>query len=502
MHWLGKRQIELLMGSYYFMRVWQLPETAKLEARILTQLSSAPSRWLKTPAERSRLAVPLFDTSLKDMVLDECHLEIRQPANQAAEFAFAIHLDSLRTSYWETNTANIIGLLTGAWPIPFHDGHRGWSLHRSEPPNLLKFLHVGDWAVIGIGPDTNALFNEICDRIQHYDDPFAVHSSTNWLEVNANLNRLPGSLKKAWNLPESLPRISFAIAGDGANVLTRGKMIFPQPLHVEFEPWAFPTNLIHEPLDSFTAVRSLKPWLTTLKRWRDLPLSESPDQLYFWSLPGAAAQVYFATPMSDASNQVCNLTEYLMAKGNPWLASNGYVRFECLPESNGVRWGNMPSIQPFFQFVNAADGGLVFGGLLQDTVPGNNSQSNLYDRPALSQLLHQMSMQTNLVYYDWEYTRLRIQPCLYLGQVLRVVSRHAQLPLESTDLKWLEVVEPRLGNCTTEITVPTANQLVFARKSTVGFTGAELQLLADWLESPQFPRGLYSLSVSPNTTGQ
>ena len=70
---------------------------------------------------------------------------------------------------------------------PFHDGHRGWSLHRSEPPNLLKFLHVGYWAVIGAGPETNALFNEIRDRIQHYDDPFAAHSSTNWLEVDANL---------------------------------------------------------------------------------------------------------------------------------------------------------------------------------------------------------------------------------------------------------------------------------------------------------------------------
>ena len=54
-----------------------------------------------------------------------------------------------------------------------------------------------------------------------------------------------------------------------------------------------------------------------------------------------------------------------------------------------------------------------------------------------------MSTRTNLVYYDWDLTRLRIQPCLYLGQVARVVSRHAQLPLESTGLKWLQVVEPK-----------------------------------------------------------
>ena len=175
----------------------------------------------------------------------------------------------------------------------------------------------------------------------------------------------------------------------------------------------------------------------------------------------------------------------------------GNVQFERLPESNGVSWGNMPSIQPFFKFVNAANGGVVFGGLLPDTTPGTNTQDNLYERPSRSRLFDQMSAQTNLVYYDWELTATRIEPCLYIGQVSRVVSHHAQLPLESTSLKWLKAIEPGLGDCTTIITCVGTNQLSFARKSTLGFTGAELQLLAGWLESPQFPGGLCSLPTSP-----
>ena len=186
-----------------------------------------------------------------------------------------------------------------------------------------------------------------------------------------------------------------------------------------------------------------------------------------------------------------------MQTSNPWLAAHGYVKFEPLPESNGVGWGNLPAIRPFFKFVNTANGGVVFGGLLPDTTPGTNTQDNIYQRPARTLLYDALSAQTNLVYYDWELTGPRLPPCLYIGQVARVVTRHVELPPASASLEWLRTVQPRLGASTTMITRTGANQLSFFRKSTVGFTGAELQLLADWLESPQFPSGLYSLLTSP-----
>jgi hypothetical protein len=42
-----------------------------------------------------------------------------------------------------------------------------------------------------------------------------------------------------------------------------------------------------------------------------------------------------------------------------------------------------------------------------------------------------------------------------------------------------------------------SGRLVFTRTSTVGFTALELHLLADWMESPQFPRGLHTLLAPP-----
>ena len=56
-------------------------------------------------------------------------------------------------------------------------------------------------------------------------------------------------------------------------------------------------------------------------------------------------------------------------------------------------------------------------------------------------------------------------------------------------MAWLKAVAPKLGNCATAVTQTGPDQLSFVRRSTVGFTAVELHALADWLESPQFPRG-------------
>jgi hypothetical protein len=497
-HWLGKRQMQLQMGSFYLMRLWQLPASGTLEAKTLNRLSAAPARWLAAPPDRAQLAAGILDQALKDVVLDECYWEVRQPAHQPAELAFAIRLDDAeRVGLWETNLANITGLLTGTWPAPLTSGVHGWSLQRTNPPLYLQFLRVNDWAVVGAGTASNALFSEITDRIRRYTDPFAAKSSTNWLEADLKLSRLPDPLARLWHLSGNSPDLSLAIGGDGANVLTSGQLSFPEPLPLELEPWTIPTDLIPEPLDSFTAVRGLRPWLSSSEILHELPLAAPPDQYYFWALSGKSAQAFFAAPWPEASNQVNRLTDYLLQTCNPWLTARGYVKFEPLPDGNGVAWGNLSAIRPFFRFVNTASGDMIFGGMLPDTTPGTNTLNNIYQRPAPARLFNDLLSQTNLVYYDWELTGPRVQPCLYLGQVARVVSRHVELPPDCASVQWLQAIQPRLGPCTTTIARTGPNQLVLFRKSTLGFTGAELQLLADWLESPQFPFGFYSLLTPP-----
>ena len=263
-HWLGKREMQLHLGSFYVMRLWQLPASANLQTRTLSKLAAAPARWLAVPPERAQLANDLLARSLNDVVLDECYLEIRQPANQAAEFVFSTHPGAERAGNWETNLANIVGLLTGEWPQPLTNGIHGWTLHRSQSPDWFQFQRTNDWAVFGVGTGVNPLFNEITGRIRSYRDPFAAKSSTNWLEADVKLSRLPAPLARAWHLSGNSPDVSLTVAGDGANVLTRAQLTFPEPLQLEIEPWTVPADLIPAPLDSFTAVRGLRPWLSSL----------------------------------------------------------------------------------------------------------------------------------------------------------------------------------------------------------------------------------------------
>ena len=110
----------------------------------------------------------------------------------------------------------------------------------------------------------------------------------------------------------------------------------------------------------------------------------------------------------------------------------------------------------------------------------------------------QFLTRTNLVYYDWELTEPRIEAWIYLAQTLRLVTRHAQMPPKGHAQNWLMALAPKLGNCVTAGALTAPNQLSFTRTSSFGFTALELQLLADWLESPDFPRGLHSLNAEPD----
>jgi hypothetical protein len=489
-HWLGEERLGVTANAFYFMRLWQMPATTKLQDQTLAKLSAAP--W---GATTTNLGGAFLRPLLGDIVWNESYLEVHQSNNQPAQFVFAIRLNPEHAGIWQTNLAVILKSLTGTTPVISATDSRGWVLKRTGTPNQIELTHAGAWTIVSLAPDNHALLDAIRNWI-HSDPVSGIGAGTNnWLEVEADLQRLATVLPPSWNLPANLPKISLAMNGDGANVLASGGLTFSAPLPLPLTPWNFPTGLVPEPLDSLTALRDVQPWLASLNVWHELPLGIPPDQLYFWSLPGSPSQVYFAAPAPDASNQVGRLSDYLLQTSNPWLAARGYVSFGRSPDANGVLWGNLPAIQPFLRFADTPAGSMIFGGFLPNTDPGTNTQDNLYPRPSFSSLTDRIMAQTNLVYYDWELTGSRIEPCLYLGQVSRVVSRHPQLPLDTLSVNWLKTIEPRLGPCTTTITCTGPNQLVFYRRSTAGFTGAELQLLADWLESPQFPHSLYSLSA-------
>lgn len=483
-HWSGMKRLSGGTNAASLMAVWNLPQSRRLEQPTLDKLSLAPWRLLHRNLDTNAAALsrPLLD----DLVADESYLEIRRATNQPEELVLAIRLDDQRAALWQTNLARVLESLTGIAPVPAPD-HHGWSLKKHHDPNFLELTRAGGWTIVGAAEDHNDLVAELKSRIQRSSAPWATGNTNDWLTADLDPARLFPCLTMLNSQLSTLNHFHLAVTGDGTNVMMHGTADFLRPLALDLKPWNIPTNLIDEPLSSFTLIRGFKPWLESLKAWTNLQIGPPPDQLCCWALRGFPMQSYFAAPLPDASDEVDRLTDRVLQKEKVWFATNTLARFERSKTFNGLDWKGAPFMTPFLRSIMVSNQNFVYGGGLVSPTASPMSLN------ALQATLNR----TNLVYHDSEATGVRIDHWLYMSQFARYVLCKAQLPPDSAGMLWLKAISPKLGDSVTDITQTGPNQLSFTRQSSIGFTALELNLLADWLESPQFPQGLHTLLAPP-----
>ena len=483
-HWLGLKQISTDTNAVHFMSVWQMPQTVALVAQTLDKISRRPAGGATNAA--SALLRPLLD----DLVTTESCLEVyaptgSQPATFNSQLFLALRLPSDRARLWQTNLAAALETLTGNRPVLTGDG---WLLRQSHAPEWIEFFHSGQWTLVGLGADTNLLRSDFATRIARRPAP----SATNfWLEADLAPSRLvDDGFLSTLHFPSSFSnnRLHLAVTAESGDVLTRATLNFSRPLDLHLSPWEIPTNLINQPLTSFTAMRGLAAWLAASPAWQKLHLTPPPDQAFVWAQSGVPFQTYFAAPLPAASNQLCQLAARLVQNANPWLATNAEGNFQWQMNPPGIVWNNAVLITPFLAPISEKQHDYLLGGLYSLTAGDSGPPAEIL-RPLLGT--------PNLVYYHAEQTDVRLEDGLFITQLFRVIFHKAQLPVNAVATQWLKQVEPLMGGNTTSVTLTAADQLTFTRRSTVGFTALELHLLADWLESPQFPHGLHTLLAQP-----
>jgi len=484
-HWVGMNHLSRETNAAHLMAVWNLPESRKLEQQTLDKLSLAPWQWLHRATDTNAAALlrPLLD----DVMSAQSCLEIQQATNQPGELAFAIHLDGQHAALWQTNLARVLESLTGIPPVPAPDGHFGWALKKHHDPNFLELTRVGDWTIIGAAHDHNGLLDDFKSRLQHGQSPVAAGNTDDWLAAEVDPALLVPRLTTLNFELSTLNRFYLSVTGDGTNVLVHGTADFSQPLALDLKPWDIPADLIDERLASFTIIRGFKPWLESSKAWNNLQIGPPPGQICFWAEQGLPNLSYFSAPCSDASNQVDRLADLVMQKQHSWFPPNGLAKFERATEFNGLQWKGLPYMMPFLRSITVSNQNFIYGG----GIP------NAAVTPLSLKTLQVTLSQTNLVYHDWEITGPRIEQWIFMGQFARYVSGKAQMPFESPGLLWLKAIAPKLGESVTDINQTGPSQLSFTRRSALGFTAVELNLLADWLESPQFPVGLHTFLAPP-----
>ncbi|MBE0544081.1 MAG: hypothetical protein IH623_22290 [Verrucomicrobia bacterium] len=488
-HWLGKKRLAMETNAAYFMSIWNLAESSRLEAQTLDKLSVAPWRLWKGEAAVTNAPRALLRPLIEDLVQQEAYFEVNHVTNQPGEFALAIRLTDERSSLWQTNLAAALESLTGLRAAPSLDGRAGWSLKKQDPPNLIALSRVGEWTLVSAGHNTNALLRDMAARIERDGAPFGPQTTNYWLEADFDLRRVSDALALGWRLPKAWPQISLAVIGDGENVRTRGELTFAEPLPLELEPWNIPTNLVHDPLVSFSAIRGIAPWVASLSTWTELQMGSPPNQIFSWAQQGAPMKTYFSAPFADASNRLHRATPIIMQHGTAWLATNGVGKLEPVRERAGVAWSGGPFVSFRLESAATLGGEFVFGGFL------SNVATNL---PVPAALLEEVYTPTNLLYYDWEITQARLDAWIFMGQAFRLAFRKAQLPKDSASIAWFKAAAHKLGNAVTVANRIDPQHISFVRRSSAGMTAAELHLLADWLESPQFPKGVHTLLATPD----
>jgi hypothetical protein len=494
LHWIGKKRIATDTNAVNLMAIWSAPESKRLEERVLEKLALAPSHVFSTNAEesfatnaRAKLLMPLLRNALEE----EVYFATTWQTNELRDVAAAIRLSPQQAGVWRTNLES--ALRDPGWAISSSNGSGGMQFEArlattnlATGMDLIELGRAGEWTIAGIGgTNLTSLMAQVTTAAQHAQQQ---GQKPHWLEISAEAADMPFFAKAFDAVSNRLAALTVTMAGEAKNVRIEARMHFERPLELNLTPWNIPTNLVADPLIGFTAARGIGDWLGKTAFWKRFGSGDAPNDVYAWSQRGMPAWHFLASPSAQASNTVAKLTEFVTNQVDRILETNRpkYGTFVPLMNGSGVSWRGMPWFSPTVRQEESDGKSYAFIGF---------SPVRTTNKPAPEALWAAISGPTNLVYYDWQLTGACVDGLSQVFQMSRLVFGMARLT-QSAGLECLHAMEPKLGNAATEVRLTGPADLTLQRSSTVGFTALELEFIADWVESPTFPRGLHTF-VAP-----
>ena len=443
----------------------------------------------RLPATAVQAAAPWLRPLVADLWQRESALQVQRGGAAPWDWTLAVELGPERMGVWRTNLMalaqvwNLGTVLQGtAGDLPTME------IAGTNTSLRIRWVEAGAWGLLGIGSPALPGLVEVLDRMRDSQRPVAPLTNV-WLTVSADVAQLTGPL----GLPPGAdwPELELDWRGDGEHVRVGGRVRFPREVTGQLEVWQVPTNLVSEPLISFSAIRGVRPILQRVDRLRPLQLDPLPNQLFAWAQATAEGQLYCAFPMPGLAGLLPQLASTAPQIFPAWARDLKLTQFEYTAGDESLRWrGILPVVTPNLKSVRHLDQEFALGGLFPPIPLG----------PPPNELLAQLA-RDNLVYYSWEVTPPRIAQWIALSQLLSVMTQTPQLASGQPALAWLFRAAPELGNTATEILAVSPREWRFHRKSTVGFTAAELLLGARWLDSVSFPRPSLLLD-RPGTAGR
>src|SRR6266545_556000 len=378
--------------------LWNLPETRRLAEQTFQRLAHA-SRALyadRITSAQDERGGALLRPMLEDLLRYESFLHVRGPADRTAEWTLLVQLPADRLNVWRASLRELAQLWSlGAPATNAIEGFAAWEIKRTDAPTLVRCVEAGTWLVLGFGPSNLTGVGEAVLRIKADGRPVSV-ASNYWLQTELDLPRL----RAAFDLPASLtwPRANLTVIGEGENLRSHMRLTFPEPMTGSVDPWQVPTNLIKEPLVSFTAARGISPWLKSCELLRKLEIPE-PNELFLWAqgrMPierDLPFQTFVTFPLKDAAGKLERAGALAQSVFSTNWQSRGLAQVSWETNSHKLLWRGLPFITPFLAPAKFKGAEFAAGGLFPSS-PSSN--------PPPAELLSQLSDRSKLVYYDWE----------------------------------------------------------------------------------------------------
>ncbi len=443
-HFAGVQKIFTAKNVTAFTNEFGCAEALALRKQTADKLSVWLSGWLQkntgaTVADGAAKLRPLFD----DLQKSEWYLDARAVANGKPTAAIAIKLGVDRAQLWQSTLK-----LFFATAI---------------------FEQTGGWLIFASDASAQKLADGLVQKVSAND--------TAWLSADVNWPRLAQWYPKLKEL--GLPETQFTVTAPDDNLWINGRFLFPENLSLQLEHWQVPTNTVHPPFVSFTAVRGFAAWLKSQPWSLPYALSPAPNQAFVWALPQVPYQTFLALPVADAASVLAQVYANLQTELNHQNAAGKFLAPLSVEQTGNQisLMGMPPFLSPYIQAVREPAGQFLLAGGFPNIRRGGPLPADLSQRLA----------QKNLLFYHWEITAERLPQALNFSQLGLLMTVRRQLEGESTALKWIQKVSPAMGNNVTEIFQTGSAEMTFTRKSVGGFTALELLALGNWLEAPNFP---------------
>jgi hypothetical protein len=443
-HFAGAQKLSAAANVSAFTNEFCSAEALALRSQTADKLARFLAGWLQTNggvavADGAAKLRPLLD----DLQASEWYLEMRSAVNGKPETAIAIKLAADHAKLWQSNLK------------PFFPA--------------AKFKTSGGWLMFDSSPGTPQLSDRLAQQISQTDSA--------WLAVDVNWPRLAQWYPRVKEL--GLPETQFRVTATNADLHVDGTFFFPEKLSLDLEPWRVPTNTVHQPFNSLTAVRGFSAWLKTQSWAKPYELTPTPNQLFVWANQETPYETFAAIPVPDAVAALGQAHARLQPVVDSRNRANGFFGQLTLEQMTNAEFSlqGTPFISPYLQAIREPAGQFLLAGAFQNTPSAAPLPADLFQHLAAK----------NVVLYHWENTADRLPLALDLSQLGLMLTMHRQLGDDSAAVKWILKIAPTLGNTVTEITQTAPDQLSFTRTAPGGLTAVEFLALAHWLETPDFP---------------